>query len=246
MKKTILIIITLLISNFIMAQDYLTQDILTKVFHLKYGKSTGTTFLIAYKKENFFVTAKHIFPNVKNKQNIKVEIFQDSLWKNLSGKIYFDVSKDIDIVLIKPDNLPFIESGISLKDFGLILGDNGYFLGFPYGLGNLDKGNINQGFPIPLVKKAVYSGSVNENNKVIMFLDGHNNPGFSGGPVLFKDRFKGGDNKWHLMGVISAYVNQKNELITPFGKMNYTENSGIIIAYGKGHIIEIIDKIKTP
>ena len=41
-------------------------------------------------------------------------------------------------------------------------------------------------------------------------------------------------------------LTKKNEMNTPFGKLKYEENSGIIIAYGKKHIIEVIEKIKTP
>ena len=57
------------------------------------------------------------------------------------------------------------------------------------------------------------------NDIYVLLLDGHNNPGFSGGPVLFKDRLKSGDNKYHLIGVISAYVNQKKRNEYPIWKI---------------------------
>jgi hypothetical protein len=111
-------------------------------------------------------------------------------------------------------------------------------LGFPFGLNTKD----NSGFPYPLIKKATFSGSAIENGIHIMLLDGHNNPGFSGGPVIFIDRYTTSKNKWFISGVISAYVNQKNQMITPFGTMNYDENAGVIIVIGAKHIISIIER----
>ncbi len=213
---------------------------------MKYNGQRATTFLIDKDSINYFVTAKHALQNPKYGQKLTIEIYQDSVWKTLTGNVYFNQLNDVDIALIEPEGLDFVESGISLKEIRTIIGDEGYFLGFPYGLSSMDKENINAGFPFPLVKKAVFSGTTTNNGIQTFFLDGHNNPGFSGGPVLFKDRFKNGDNKYHLIAIISAYINQENELITPFGKLKYKENSGIIIAIGKKQIDEIIEKIKTP
>ena len=122
--------------------------------------------------------------------------------------------------MIKPEWLDYVESAISLKDITALLGDEGFFMGFPYGLSTSDRGNTNAGFPLPLLKKAVFSGNSLMNDIYVLLLDGHNNPGFSGGPVLFKDRLKSGDNKYHLIGVISAYVNQKNEMTVILGLKN--------------------------
>ncbi|MCD8433541.1 S1C family serine protease [Tenacibaculum finnmarkense genomovar ulcerans] len=246
MKKQIFLFLILIIPKFIMAQDYLTSDTFSRVFNIKYKMQSGTTFLISKDSTNYFVTAKHILQHAKYGEKVTIEIYQDSLWKTLTGKVYFDKTNDIDVALVKPENFGFVKSGISLKDIQTIIGDEGYFLGFPYGLKTNDNGNINSGFPFPLVKKAMFSGTNTNNGVQTLFLDGHNNPGFSGGPVLFKDRFKKGDDKYHLIGIISAYVTQQNELITPFGKLKYIENSGIIVAIGKKQIDKIIEEIKTP
>lgn len=227
-----------------MSPDFLTTDILQSVFHMKYNGSTGTTFLIEKDSTNYFVTAKHIIKDSKYGDKLTIEIYQDSLWKTLTGEVYFDKLNDIDIALIKPENFGYVKSGITFKQTESIIGDEGFFLGFPYGLKTNFDNNV--GFPLPLIKKALFSGTIIKNGIQTLFLDGHNNPGFSGGPVLFKDRRRNGDNKYHLIGVISAYFNQQNELITPFGKLKYNENSGIIIAFEQKHILEVIQKIKTP
>src|SRR5690606_9911509 len=106
-------------------------------------------------------------------------------------------------------------------------GDNGIFLGYPYGFRTNDKSNLNLGFPFPLIKRANFSGLTTENDVVTLWLDGHNNPGFSGGPIFFKRRVDPTDQNWYLAGVISAYISQLNKLITPLGELQYAENSGL-------------------
>ena len=64
----------------------------------------------------------------------------------------------------------------------------------------------------------------------VMFLDGHNNPGFSGGPVCFK---KAGDKLFTIAGVISGYrYSQMPVLDKDNKKTEYyiKENTGIINA----------------
>lgn len=227
-------------------QDFLPSNILSKVFNLKYKDSTGTTFLIDYEGKNYFVTAKHVIAGATDSLLLTVEILKEDQWKNLQVIVHLHPDPQVDIIILEPVNLTHTTSPISLKGIDLIFGDDGFFLGFPFGLRNYDRGNINAGFPFPLVKKATFSGMLVKDGISILFLDGNNNPGFSGGPVFFRERIKEGDNKWHLVGVVSAYVNQKNEIVTPIGNLNYTENSGIIIAYGKNHILEVINNLKTP
>jgi hypothetical protein len=48
-------------------------------------------------------------------------------------------------------------------------------------------------FSVPLIKKAIISATVHEHGATVLLLDGHNNPGFSGGPIVYRDlnRFGG-------------------------------------------------------
>ncbi len=246
MKKLIFCLGIVLISNLITGQEYLPSSIMSKVFHLKYKDTTGTTFVIDFEGNNFFVTARHVISGVEENQNISIQIFKDNEWRNLTVITHTHPNPLVDIILLEPLDQHHITSSISMKNIEMIFGDEGFFLGFPFGLRNYDTGSINDGFPFPLVKKAVFSGSLAVDSISVLFLDGNNNPGFSGGPIFFKDRIKSGDNKWHLVGVISAYVNQENEIVTPIGNLKYSENSGIIISYSKKHIMEIIKNIRTP
>ncbi len=246
MNRIIFCLIFLLNSRMIKSQDFISGDVISNVYNITYGNKSGTSFLIERDSVNYFITAKHIFHNVHYNDKISVKILQDGKWLNLYVIAYFDTIKKTDIIVLKPLDLAFISTGITLKEIGLFLGDEGYFLGFPFGLSNEDNGNINNGFPIPLFKKAVFSGSQLKNGIFKLYLDGHNNPGFSGGPVLFKNRLDPKSSKFCLVGVISGYYPQTNELVISNEVVRYTENSGIVIAYSSNHITEIIKKIVSP
>ena len=63
-----------------------------------------------------------------------------------------------------------------------------------------------------------------------LIIDGHNNPGFSGGPVVFT---KPGSNDYKVAGVISGYkVQYEPVLLEKEGTgLEYAYNTGLVIAY---------------
>lgn len=67
------------------------------------------------------------------------------------------------------------------------------------------------------------------------------NPGFSGGPIVFKNHNLETHYRWNVIGVVSAYRKQMNKS----DNMIYYENSGIMIGFGINHATEIIEKIET-
>lgn len=237
--KIILFLIYPLVS---FSQDFLPIKYLSNTFNIQYNGESGTSFLAKYQENTYLITAKHLF-NTKDTL-VSFSLAKDSISYSLEGQIFFHKNPFVDIAVILPKNP--IETSIAYKlaGNGTTLGDSGFFLGFPYGLKSIDKENVNQSFPIPLIKKAVLSGVLEENKALNIILDGHNNPGFSGGPVLFRNRRNSKDLDWYLIGVISGYIKQNNSLVTPVGNFNYSENSGIIVATGSKHIKEIIDEIK--
>jgi len=80
---------------------------------------------------------------------------------------------------------------------GLIYSQDVFFLGFPYDIvPNLLFGS--GGFPMPLVRKAIVAAM----DRDTLILDGHNNPGFSGGPVCF---FRPNEGAARIAGVVSGY-----------------------------------------
>ena len=121
---------------------------------------------------------------------------------------------------------------------GITLGQDVYFLGFPYGLTS-EIGELNQNFPLPLVKKAILSAFYPATK--LLLLDGHNNPGFSGGPVVFSEVGKPA-NQLSVAGVISGYHPRMKSVYLE-GKrtpLEFEYNTGIIVAYGIKHAVDLI------
>src|SRR5262249_6713368 len=117
---------------------------------------------------------------------------------------------------------------------GAVYGQEVFFLGFPYGItGPFTLGP--EGYPIPLVKRATLSLFHGD----VWLLDGHNNPGFSGGPVVFK---KPGTEEFKVAGVISSFRFAEEPVLaggqpTP---LVYRYNTGIIKCPRIDHAVALI------
>ena len=227
-------------------QNFVTQNDIRGVFLIQNRliNKFGSSFFIAENdSDNYLITAKHLFPNNKSGDTISVEIFKDSSWTILNGKVFYHDSSIVDIAVIKIKERLKAFSPYKLKSFEFILSDEGFFMGFPYGFKTSDKGKMNFGYPFPMIKKAIFSGvEVAPGNIQILYFDGMNNPGFSGGPILMPDRQE--TKRLQIAGVISGYFPQNNETKTPLGTIKYSENSGIIIAFAAEQIYEILSKVK--
>ena len=218
----------------------ITTNIIQRVFLIRINDVQGTSFTIEHGGKQFLISAKHIFININDKGNVTFLIFRSGSWGVLTSKIHYHTNPIIDIAVIElvSDLSPRHE--LEITEGNMVLGQDVFFLGFPYGLFT-DSNTINNGFPFPFVKKAICSSitfNVSEGGRI--YLDGHNNPGFSGGPAVFQDLHS---RKLKLCGVISGYISQKGQIVSPVGNLEYTENAGIIICHSIKHAKEIIDVI---
>ena len=96
---------------------------------------------------------------------------------------------------------------------------------------------FNEGFPLPLVKKAVVSAVMVDGKPLL--LDGHNNAGFSGGPVV--RRWNG--NEQSVIAVVSGYRYDRGKVRDENGNetsYTYDTNTGIIVAHNIQHAVELI------
>ncbi|MGK9368497.1 hypothetical protein ACSSWA_06320 [Melioribacter sp. Ez-97] len=122
---------------------------------------------------------------------------------------------------------------------GIVLGQDTFFLGFPYQIADAEHSEINRNFPLPLVKKATLSAILNDGQGNYMLLDGINNPGFSGGPVVFTQP---NQNRYKIAGVISGYRYVEDSVYDNGVETQYKirTNIGLIIAYNIEYAIELI------
>jgi S1-C subfamily serine protease len=213
----------------------ITANVIHRVFRIKYGQQTGTAFSIDVDGRQYLVTAKHLVAQLLGKDH--VEIFANGNWGKLAVELVGH-AVDADTSVLATDRR-LTPSGLPLEPTsnGLLYSQEVFFLGFPYDIlpAYVFEG---EGYPPPLVKKAIVLSFVNRN---VFLLDGHNNPGFSGGPVIFTVP---GRTDLKIAGIVSGYryVNEPifaGDQKTP---LVYQYNTGIIVAYFIHHATALIRK----
>lgn len=231
-------------------------EAMINTFNIQGDKLTGTCFMVAKDGKQYFVTAAHLFESShRSGDQVSLQMLIQNQWESFNAKVYFHHDRDVDIALIalsekisqniqlpeeylkynKPPEKVSIDNGISLDTTFVMIGMEVFFYGFP--LGNL--GTEVLGIKFPLVKKAIVSGWVKHNKADVLVLDGHNNLGFSGGPVVAYDTSR---KKMCVVGVISGYVPEPVNLQYKRDNLSVNENSGIIVCYERHYIEEIFKR----
>ena len=213
-----------------------TANVLQRTFQFLFCGSQGTCFTIDLENRQYIVTAKHLVESITDYASLDIKY--EETWKKLEVNLVEHCTGDVDISVLHAEMQLSPTLPLPASCDGLTLGQDLYFLGFPYGMAS-EVGEINRNFPLPLVKKATLSALQSESQPFL--LDGHNNPGFSGGPVVFShtENKSGG---FSVAAVISGYqwevtpVYMRDEK-TP---LEYKSNTGIIIAYPVEHAVDLI------
>jgi len=202
----------------------ITANFIHRTFRIKCGNSIGTGFTIDVNGKQYLVTAKHVVEGFS--ALTPLEVFGNNSWVAVAAALVAHGGNGIDVSVIapktamSPQSLPVVSSSE-----GLTYGQDVYFLGFPYGV--LSKCIFAEaGHPLPLVKKAILSAFAGD----MYLLDGHNNPGFSGGPVLFGPS---GVTPQNIAAIVSGYrfhpeAIHLGDIETD---LRYKHNTGIMITY---------------
>lgn len=166
-------------------------------------EETATAFTFDVDGREYLITAKHVVQGLRGED--RLDVFMNGDWLPLRVKI-LRCDDPIDIaVLIPPHqltvNIPLSSSG------SFQFGQDAYFLGFPLGLQSPSAG-ANGPYPLALIKRGTISGVVPidiPKKATMLFLDGYNNPGFSGGPIVFRDFAESG-YVMKVTGVVSGFI----------------------------------------
>lgn len=107
--------------------------ILQRLFAIKINNSVGSSFAYPLGGVFCFITAKHVISSLTPKEETNISVFKNSKWEDIKATPYFPEELDIDIAIIKT-NIPVNgdEYVIELSAANIILGQDIYFLGFPY------------------------------------------------------------------------------------------------------------------
>lgn len=202
----------------------ITANFIQRTFRIKCGSSVGTGFTIDVDGKQYLITAKHVVEGFGT--TTPIEVFGSGVWTVVDANLVAHGDNNCDVTVIapmavmSPPNIPVVPSSA-----GLTYGQDVYFLGFPYGvMSRVIIGSA--GYPLPLVKKAILSAFAGDK----CLLDGHNNPGFSGGPVLFGQN---GGVPQNIAAIVSGYRFEKESVRQDGDETDLTfrYNTGIMITY---------------
>ena len=216
---------------------------------------TATCFAMNIDNKQYLITAKHFFEYTDPSNNELWKMVGDTIsikynnkWNNIPIKIVGHGEDKIDIsVFVTEKNVSLLGGYNNSPEIitEIWYGDEVYFLGFPHG----QEAEVGYNKPLPILKSAKISAG----NQDFLYLDGHNNSGFSGGPVLFqKDTFGvsrdnsiyiNSQNPLKIAGVVSGYIQEEidGDIIQTSRGVKSKINSGIMIVYRIEHAIKIIE-----
>lgn len=215
--------------------NVITSEILTRVFHIRFRESSGTAFTIDVDRRQYLVTAAHVVEGVGETGDI--ELMHEGRWKRLAVRVTAAIPIRADIVVLAS---PFQLSHtlpLELSPDGLMLGQQMYFLGFPFGMSMPDD-PWGRRVPAPFAKGGINSAIVDEEGVHAIYVDAISNPGFSGGPLIFRQSHT---NAMHVAGVISGNAIDRapvvvgaNDRPTPFVSHGH---AGLVVAHSIEHAV---------
>jgi hypothetical protein len=233
-----------------------TFNALSRTLRVQSQYGTGTIFNIDVDGREYWVTANHIVTGAKGKpygriaaKTVELKILNPGgeglQWIPVKFTV-LQPDADVDVIALAPSALILStvkNASPAATSIGLLLGGPCEFLGYALDGGWRGKMDSGASFWWPFVKHCTVSGM--DTDSRMWILDGINNPGFSGGPVIH-----GTGDDLKFAAVISGYYLEPTEVIrgnaaklasdAPKDVVNV--NAGFIIAYDIAHAVDAIKK----
>jgi hypothetical protein len=241
------LLLCFLLASSAVAQDAVPTEMLERTWFIKVGSEAGTAFLLDHQDRIYLVTAKHVVAGVPA-IGATIQVWQSNQWKNYETvKTLYPPSPRADIAVFETNEKiphPYSIQPAEGSAGGVTFGQRDWFLGFPFGLGTQfgKKATIPLTGRIPFIKGGTMSAiDARDPEAVILYIDGFNNPGFSGGPIIYWDFSQ---HKYKILGVVEAYREEAANVQIK-GKNVPTPilvNSGILLGYTIQPAIEAIER----
>ena len=224
---------------------YPNTNILHRIFNVRVANHTtvlsvGTAFVVDEDNREYLVTARHMAEPLGSGV---LQVLGVDGWVTHSEEAVGHGSQSVDVSVIALARTIVPENGrfpVAFGMGGMIYGHEVLFLGFPTGYDPNSVPRLASGSPLPLVKYARMSSLPLKGFP--MWLDGHNNPGFSGSPLCFVPSKSG---ELSVAGVVTAYqylrepVYAKGDSETD---LYVHANMGLIQAWDIQHALDLIHK----
>jgi hypothetical protein len=191
------------------AEAQITSNVVERVLNVRISAGTdhggtATAFTLDVDGREYLITAKHVVKDLKDKD--KIDVFTNDAWTPLAVDI-FRCDDPVDIAVLIPPHQLTVDFALPFDKTNIRFGADAYFLGFPYGIQTTALG-VNGPYPLAIIKRGTFSGQVELNKTrkaTVILLDGYNNPGFSGGPIVYRD-FDQPGYVMKLAGVVSGFI----------------------------------------
>ena len=205
-------------------------NVINRVLNIRVGQKIGTAFTVEVDQRQYLITARHII----GENAVRHVMVRHGEWKNVDVITVGIGDGPRDVVVLAANQQLTTDYAIELGSEGIILGQNVRFLGYPLGI-QMSYAQGNVGKEIPLIKAGILSGlrKIEEGKKgTWLLVDGDNNRGFSGGPIIYKDLRKEDDREepWKFAGVVSGCFYEEIDVLGPDGETTGTArgNAGIL------------------
>ena len=221
------------------AQDAVPIEILQRTLMIRVGNQQGTAFIIDFGGKLYLVTARHLISGLPE-TNANIGVRRAGTWEVLrTVRTLVPASPDVDIAVFETDWPVSERFGVQVEGLrgGVTMGQPVWFLGYPWGIGSHLKD-----FEAPFIKRGTMSAVDASNpDAVVLYVDGFNNPGFSGGPIIY---WSFSERAYRIIGVVKGYREDRAKILLN-GQPVDTEllvNSGILVGYSISHAIKAIPK----
>jgi hypothetical protein len=196
-----------------------------------------------YEGKMYLITARHVVQGLPER-NGTIQILRPEGMKDYHiVRALLPPSNDVDIAVLETNekvSTPF-PVAIAQKGEGPTMGQQLWFLGYPF------RERLHSHFAngeLPFIKRGTMSAVDATNpDAIVLYIDGFNNEGFSGGPIVYWDF---GKHSYRITGVVKGYKSDAAKVLVN-GEPVDTQllvNSGILVGYNIKHAIEAIERAK--
>lgn len=225
-----------------MTGKVLTANIFERVVRITTSRGQGSGVVVEFGANTYVITARHLFLGQEG-EGEEIEVWHRSHCQQLKYTPTLPLSAGVDIEILRVANdFARPDLPVRLSSDGNIYSGDVFFLGFPYGLGIGDE----IGIQLPFVKSGIMGGSTRIENKWICWLlDGINNPGFSGGPVVHYHHASGTPS---IMGIVHGYHHEHIQTYLsgkPIAELTVPLNTGIILAWDIAYAKALMEKAEA-
>lgn len=216
------------------AQVYVPEKLLKSVRRIVTDTTSGSSTLININHNDYIITAKHLFKKgTLNGDSVTIWLDNTRGLEQRRCKFFRHPDNKIDIAILSLGTNTITKNGVDIMatedSSEVFLTQDCFFLGFPLGYQIKDKNKtINDGYPIPFVKKGIIAG-FSMDSEGIIYLDAQNNKGFSGGPAVTINQA----GIVQLIGVVSGAIKEKSR----------GSDAGIAKIYSIKHLKAILEGI---